>query len=193
MHRLSAHVRQYPLVALSLAAAIPLLVRCSSPPTGQKPASHLPVEYVPPQRLHTEVSRAADGSLVRSFSGPAAPQNLEFSDTEGTRRRIDHLFPNDHCPFAIDTAKQLGAEGYALTVVDRTLAGLAPTALDAVWPLNMVPFGVVLGPPRRHDGVAHPACGSPSGDRLRSPRRRRSIAPSGAWAGERSPPLSARA
>lgn len=144
MHRLSAHVRQYPLVALSLAAAIPLLVRCSSPPTGQKPASHLPVEYVPPQRLHTEVSRAADGSFVRSFSGPAAPQNLEFLDAEGTRRRIDDLFPNDHCPFAIDAAKQLGAEGYSLTVVDRTLAGLAPTALDAVWPLNMVPFGVAI-------------------------------------------------
>jgi hypothetical protein len=144
MHRHSAHVRRYPLVALSLAAAIPLLVRCSSP-TSQTPAGLRPIEHVPPQRLHTEVTRASDGSFLRSFSGAAAPQNLEFLDAaRDTRRRVHDLFPNDHCPFAIDTAKQLGPEGYALTVVDRTLAGLAPTALDAVWPLNMVPFGVAI-------------------------------------------------
>jgi hypothetical protein len=45
---------------------------------------------------------------------------------------------------SVDVLEGLGAEGYALTVVDRTLAGLAPTALDAVWPLNMVPFGVAI-------------------------------------------------
>ncbi len=127
------------LSALSLAAAGPLLLRCSS-----KAKAQAAVDFVTPQRLQTAVTQAADGSFVRGFSGTAAPQNLEFVDSSGVERRVWDLFPNDHCPFAIDTAKQLGEGGFALTVVDRTLAGVVPTADDAVWPLNMVPFGVAI-------------------------------------------------
>ena len=140
MRHLSPLSRRDFLGALSLAAASPLLARCSSRTTNQ-----LPVTFAPPQRLHTDVTRMADGSFLRSFSGVAAPQNLEFFDgASGTRRRIHDLFPRDNCPFAIDTTRQLGTGGYDLTVVDRTLAGDLPTANDAVWALNMIPFGVAI-------------------------------------------------
>ncbi len=140
MHSQSPFNRRDFLSALSLAVASPLLLRCSPRITNQPPAV-----FVSPRRLSTEASRGVDGSFLRSFSGLAAPQNLEFLDAaSGTRRRVYDLFPSEHCPFAINTEKQLGAGGYALTVVDRTLAASVPTEGDAVWSLNMVPFGVAI-------------------------------------------------
>lgn len=128
------------LSALSLAAASPLLARCSPPPPTPPPPT-----FTAPQRLTTEVRQEVDGSWLRSFFGVAAPQDLEFVEVaSGARRHVHELYPSDRCPFAIDTAKQLGAGGYALSVTDRTLAGTVPGPGDGPWPLNMVPFGVAI-------------------------------------------------
>ena len=126
-------------LAASAPVFAPLLKACST-----QEATTLTTPE-PPQVLRTEVARAADGSFVRSFHGKAAPQNLEMFDAwSGTGGRLHEFFPRDNCPFAIDTARELGPGGYDLTVVDRTLAGQIPTASDDLWALNMVPFGVAI-------------------------------------------------
>lgn len=140
MHRLPPLKRRDVLRALSLAAASPLVIRCS-PSASTTPPDH----FEPPQRLSTDVSPGVDGAPVRSFSGVAAPQDLELVEVaSGARRRVHALYPRDRCPFAIDTDAQLGAQGFALSVIDRTLAGTVPDTGDALWPLNMVPFGVAI-------------------------------------------------
>lgn len=97
----------------------------------------------PPQRLHTTVVQQPDGTYLRTFAGVSAPQDLVFVDDDGASLRILDAFPRAHCPFAIDTARELGDGGYALAVVDRTLAGERPDD-GARWPLSMVPFGVAI-------------------------------------------------
>jgi hypothetical protein len=121
------------LKALSLAATSPLLTRCEGALSQQ------------PQRLSTTLEQTAEGEWVRSFSGPAVPQNLEFLDEVTKReRRLHDLFPSSTNPFTIDTAAQLGAGGYGLSIVDRTAMGEVPSAADPPWALNMVPFGVAI-------------------------------------------------
>jgi hypothetical protein len=143
------------LNALSVAAAAPLLARCTSSSPGAPGGSGVTdaatdaASLGPPQRLTTNVTALGDGTFERAFSGKAAPQNLEFLDSStGMRRRLYDAYPRDNCPFAIDTTRELGAGGFALEVVDRTLGGEVPTADDAMWALNMVPFGVAI------DGVS---------------------------------------
>lgn len=125
------------LRAASFAAATPLLARCTSA------VDRALVTFEPPQRLTTDVTRLADGSFARTFAGVAAPQNLElFDEDTGRRQRLHDLFPRAHCPFAIDTTRELGPGGFGLGSIDRTLGGVLPGA--DVWPLNMVPFGVAI-------------------------------------------------
>lgn len=98
-----------------------------------------------PQRLQTWVTAPPRGPITRCFAGVAAPQNLEFFDTEaGVRHRVHDLFPRYNCPFAIDTSKQLGPGGYALCVEDRTLEGVVPMPAAPLWALNMIPAGVAI-------------------------------------------------
>ena len=93
------------LKGLSLAATSPLLTRCEGALSQQ------------PQRLSTTLEQTAEGEWVRSFSGPAVPQNLEFLDEVTKReRRLHDLFPSSTDPFTIDTAAQLGAGGYGLSI-----------------------------------------------------------------------------
>lgn len=134
----SYHRRDF-LRFLSVAAATPVLARCASPSSGGGPVS-----YEPPQLLATDVKQLADGTYLRTFSGVAAPQNLAYLARDGARHRVHDMFPNDHCPFGIDTRRQLGAGGYDLSVIDRTRGGVVPTVGDPLWPLNMIPFGVAI-------------------------------------------------
>src|SRR3954464_6580990 len=102
-----ANRRQF-LKLVSFTAAAPLLARC-----GQG------VDLVKPQKLRTDVTRG-----VRTFSGVAAPQNLEVSGN----RMLYELFPRANNPFSIGTDRQLGAGGMNLRVTDRTLGGVIPSA-----------------------------------------------------------------
>lgn len=142
MRRVLGSVRRRDFLRfVSVAAATPLLARCS-PASQVRPGGA--VTFEPPQRLATEVTRLADGTYVRSFAGVAAPQNLEYRSADGARHRVFDMFPNDHCPFGIDTRRELGPGGYDLQVLDRTLGGIVPTPTDALWALNMIPFGVAI-------------------------------------------------
>lgn len=130
------HNRRQFLKLMSYATAAPLLARCGGLEPG--PTGSPAADFVAPQTLTTAVTRAADGTWVRTFSGVAAPQNL---DVEG--KKLYDLFPRPHNPFSIGTDRQLGAGGMNLSVPDRTLAGVIPSATDLL-PLSMVPFGVAL-------------------------------------------------
>jgi hypothetical protein len=155
MHRVTPLSRRRFMSAVSLAAAGPLLARCLPHSTtdagvdggdgGTNAGSDGGTTIVPPQRLETTVTQAADGTFRRTFSGIAAPQDLEFFDEEaGVRRHLYEAYPRDNCRFFIDTRRKLGADGYALEVIDRTLGGIIPTSADPIWALNMIPFGLAI-------------------------------------------------
>jgi len=112
--------------------------RAGAAPVEQAAA---PTERV--QRLSSTVARDERGVWVRSFSGVAAPQNLEVV-IAGEKKRLFDVFPHARCPFAIDMQAQLGAGGYGLQIVDRASTGELPTKAEPMRPLNMVPFGVAI-------------------------------------------------
>lgn len=112
-----------------------------APATTGGAAAQDPV--VAAQRLSSTLTQGADGAWIRSFSGVAAPQNLEVV-VDGQKRRIFDLFPSPSCPFGIDPQAQLGEGGYRLSIVDRAANGQVPSAADALRPLNMIPFGVAI-------------------------------------------------
>lgn len=106
--------------------------------------SSLPFET--PQLLQTMVTRQDDGTFVRTFSGPAAPQDLEVTDEAGVTSRLHDLFPRSNCPFGINTKAELGAGGYKLATPDRMSTGELPPPVSQApaWALNMIPFGVAI-------------------------------------------------
>lgn len=108
-------------------------------------ADPVPQTFENPKLLETHVVRTEDGQYVRSFSGECYPQNLEFySESYGDTVKIHDLFPNRRDPFGVDTSLRLGVGGYNLSTPDRAVAGMIPAANDALWALNMVPFGVAI-------------------------------------------------
>lgn len=118
------------------------------PPVGAPtPASGggatVPEAFTAPQRLSSTLTQAADGSWTRSFSGVAAPQNLEVV-IDGQKRRIFDVFPRSSCPFGINTQAQLGEGGYRLSIVDRAQNGEVLPASAGMRPLSMIPFGVAI-------------------------------------------------
>jgi hypothetical protein len=127
--------------------ALPILSRflpaCAA---ARSSASTQPsVTFEPPQRLTTSVAQNPSGVWERSFSGVAAPQNLELWDsTTQSRRSLFDMFPSQHDPFAINAQAELGPGGYALRTVDRASTGDAPAADVQKRPLCMIPFGVAL-------------------------------------------------
>lgn len=119
----------------------PQPVGAPAPATSGGAAAQEPA--VAAQRLSSTLSQAADGAWIRSFSGVAAPQNLEVV-VDGQKRQIFDLFPSPSCPFGINTQAQLGDGGYRLSIVDRAANGQVPSGAGALRPLNMIPFGVAI-------------------------------------------------
>jgi len=115
----------------------------STPSPSPGGSSDAAGSFEAPQRLTSTVTRGSDGVWVRSFSGVAAPQNLEVR-IGGEAKRVFDLFPRSNCPFGIETQAQLGDGGYRLSIVDRASGGEVPSASEAKRPLNMVPFGVAI-------------------------------------------------
>jgi hypothetical protein len=124
--------------------ALPILSRFLPACRAESATSPEPlVTFEPPQRLTTNVYKDENGVWQRTFSGVAAPQNLEYLDgATGARRRLFDVFPRTTDPFGIDTQAQLGAGGYGLSVIDRASTGEIPSAPKR--PLCMVPFGVAI-------------------------------------------------
>ncbi len=87
-----------------------------------------------PRLLRSEVSGG-----VRTFSGQAAPEDVEVALANGERRNLSSLFPNPNDPFGINSALELGEGGLNLSVVVRS-----GVPSGDPWALNMVPFGVSL-------------------------------------------------
>lgn len=125
------------LTRTTMVVASPLLARCAPPePPGR-------FSVAPTHGFRSEVVAQADGSYLRTFSGRAAPDNLEVSQA-GACRPLYELFPHERCPFAIDTRLELGEGGYDLVTLDRTLSKIVPAVAAPLWPLNMIPFGVAV-------------------------------------------------
>lgn len=122
------------LTRSSVVAVAPWLSRCTPPEPPRR------FSVVATHGFATEIVRQPDGSYLRTFSGRAAPENLEVPGQGALYER----FPNAHCPFSIDTSLELGEGGYALATPDRTLARIVPAAAAPLWPLNMIPFGVAV-------------------------------------------------
>lgn len=137
MRRFSPFLRRGGIILASLLMAMSALyglVRAAD----REPAS---AGEAPMMRTATQTGE--DGP-VRTFAGRAAPPPSLRDPRTGREIRIYDFFPNDHDPFPIATDRELGEGGYALKTPDRGLAGVIPSATDAPWALNMIPFGVAL-------------------------------------------------
>lgn len=89
-------------------------------------------------------ARTANGAILRTFAGRAAPPPVLRDPRTGQDVNIYKYFPNRNDPFAINPNRELGSGGYGLQTTDRGLSGVIPAPRDAPWALNMVPFGVAL-------------------------------------------------
>jgi hypothetical protein len=103
-------------------------------------AQSAPPDFV----IHTATVRLANGALLRTFAGRAAPPAVLRDPRTGQDVNIYQYFPNPNDPFAIDSSRQLGVGGFGLQTIDRALTGVIPSPGDAPWALNMIPFGVAL-------------------------------------------------
>lgn len=86
---------------------------------------------------------AETGLFMRRFAGTAAPPRTAEVSGRAEPVDIDSYFPNDNDPFAVNRSLELGEGGWTLQVIDRGMAGVIPDPA-ALWPLNMVPFGVAF-------------------------------------------------
>jgi len=127
------------LSLLAVASASPLLARCG--PVARRDVGVQ--SEGSPQRLRTSVERSDEGP-IRYFDGVAAPEDVLLEREGHEPISIYSLFPAASCPFAIDRGQRLGDDGWGLSVLDRTLAGILPPPGRPRLPLNMIPFGVAL-------------------------------------------------
>jgi hypothetical protein len=131
------------LLALGIVSLASMPVQAMPP--GSAPESEIGAAKPPPpnmELMRTSTRKLANGVIVRTFSGRAAPLGIMIDPRTAREVHIYDYFPNKHDPFGINAGLELGESGYELKTIDRALSGIIPSAADAPWALNMIPFGV---------------------------------------------------
>jgi hypothetical protein len=102
-----------------------------------------PSQYLTPQRMKVMPAQK-DGMKGLRFSGKSAPLHFDFfANSYGKEVSLYDLYPSSKCPFGIDESLDVGPSHYALGIPDRAAEGIVP-AVDELWALNMIPFGVTI-------------------------------------------------